>query len=113
MCAKRRFGSTAYALWAVADLRRYRTTPVQLSIEGTPYEIVDFQHVSPGKGRAFTRTKLTELAVTTFEQWAVKESFKLAQEVAYDNGQLEGKAGLRQAPQSPFRCGKSGRWTPA
>ena len=36
--AKRRLGSTAYALWAVADLRRYRAQPVQLSIDGTPHE---------------------------------------------------------------------------
>jgi YegS/Rv2252/BmrU family lipid kinase len=36
--AKRRLGSTAYALWAVADLRRYRATPVQLSIDGAPHE---------------------------------------------------------------------------
>jgi elongation factor P len=34
---------------------------LKVEIEGTPYEIVDFQHVSPGKGRAFTRTKLRNL----------------------------------------------------
>jgi elongation factor P len=33
----------------------------KVEIEGVPYEIVDFQHVSPGKGRAFTRTKLRNL----------------------------------------------------
>ena len=34
---------------------------LKVEIEGVPYEIVDFQHVSPGKGRAFTRTKLKNL----------------------------------------------------
>jgi elongation factor P len=34
---------------------------VKVEIEGIPYEIVDFQHVSPGKGRAFTRTKLKNM----------------------------------------------------
>lgn len=34
---------------------------LKVEIEGTPYEIVDFQHVSPGKGRAFTRTKLKNM----------------------------------------------------
>ena len=34
---------------------------LKVEIEGIPYEIIDFQHVSPGKGRAFTRTKLKNM----------------------------------------------------
>src|SRR5271154_6896371 len=34
---------------------------LKVEIEGVPFEIVEFQHVSPGKGRAFTRTKLRNL----------------------------------------------------
>ena len=34
---------------------------VKLEIDNTPYQIVEFQHVSPGKGSAFTRTKLKNL----------------------------------------------------
>ena len=34
---------------------------LKIEIEGIPYEIVDFQHVSPGKGRAFTRTKVRNM----------------------------------------------------
>lgn len=34
---------------------------VKLEIDNTPFAIVDFQHVSPGKGSAFTRTKLKNL----------------------------------------------------
>ena len=34
---------------------------LKVQIDGVPFEIVDFQHVSPGKGRAFTRTKLKNM----------------------------------------------------
>ncbi|MEK6579605.1 MAG: elongation factor P [Bdellovibrionota bacterium] len=34
---------------------------LKVELDGTPFEIVDFQHVSPGKGRAFTRTKLRNM----------------------------------------------------
>jgi elongation factor P len=34
---------------------------LKVEIEGIPYEIIDFQHVSPGKGRAFTRTKVKNM----------------------------------------------------
>lgn len=34
---------------------------LRIEIEKVPYQIVEFQHVSPGKGSAFTRTKLKNL----------------------------------------------------
>lgn len=34
---------------------------LKIEIDGTPYIIVDFQHVKPGKGGAFIRTKLKNL----------------------------------------------------
>lgn len=34
---------------------------LHLLIDGDPYTIVDFQHVKPGKGNQFTRTKLRNL----------------------------------------------------
>jgi elongation factor P len=34
---------------------------LKVQMDGVPFEIVDFQHVSPGKGRAFTRTKLKNM----------------------------------------------------
>ncbi len=34
---------------------------LKVEIDGTPYTIVDFQHVKPGKGGAFVRTKLKSL----------------------------------------------------
>jgi elongation factor P len=34
---------------------------LKIELEGVPYAIVDFQHVKPGKGGAFVRTKLKSL----------------------------------------------------
>ncbi len=34
---------------------------LKIELDGTPYVIVDFQHVKPGKGGAFVRTKLKSL----------------------------------------------------
>jgi elongation factor P len=34
---------------------------LKVEIDGVPYTIVDFQHVKPGKGGAFVRTKLKSL----------------------------------------------------
>ncbi len=34
---------------------------LKIELDGVPYQIIDFQHISPGKGTAFTRTKLRNL----------------------------------------------------
>src|SRR5512139_3261426 len=34
---------------------------LKIELDGVPYAIVDFQHVKPGKGGAFVRTKLKSL----------------------------------------------------
>src|SRR5690606_19157986 len=34
---------------------------VKIMLDGQPYVVVDFQFVKPGKGQAFTRTKLKNL----------------------------------------------------
>lgn len=34
---------------------------LKIMVEGDPYTVVDFQHVKPGKGNQFTRTKLKNL----------------------------------------------------
>ena len=33
----------------------------KLQIDGAPYSVIDFEHVKPGKGQAFTRCKLKNL----------------------------------------------------
>ena len=34
---------------------------LKILVDGEPYSVVDFQHVKPGKGNQFTRTKLKSL----------------------------------------------------
>ena len=34
---------------------------LRVMVEGSPFQIVDFQHVKPGKGNQFTRTRLRNL----------------------------------------------------
>src|SRR5688572_14924652 len=34
---------------------------LKILIDGQPYSVVEFQHVKPGKGNQFTRTKLKQL----------------------------------------------------
>ncbi len=44
-------------MYSTADFRK----GLKIEIEGKPYIIVDFQHVKPGKGGAFVRTKIKNL----------------------------------------------------
>ena len=44
-------------MYSVSDFR----TGLKIEYEGEPYLVVEFQHVKPGKGNAFTRTKLKSL----------------------------------------------------
>lgn len=34
---------------------------LRIMVEGSPYSVIDFQHVKPGKGNQFTRTKMRNL----------------------------------------------------
>jgi elongation factor P len=44
-------------MYSTADFRK----GLKIELDGTPLVIVDFQHVKPGKGGAFVRTKLKNL----------------------------------------------------
>lgn len=44
-------------MYSTAEFRR----GLKVEIDGKPFTIVDFQHVKPGKGGAFVRTKLKNL----------------------------------------------------
>ncbi|HEV8310603.1 MAG TPA: elongation factor P [Methylomirabilota bacterium] len=46
---------------STAEFRR----GLKIELDGNPYTIVDFQHVKPGKGGAFVRTKLKHLRLGT------------------------------------------------
>src|SRR6185503_5771246 len=44
-------------MYETSDIRK----GLKVTMDSKPYIVVDFQHVKPGKGRAFTRTKLKNL----------------------------------------------------
>ena len=44
-------------MYATQDFRN----GLKIEYEGEPYVIIEFQHVKPGKGNAFTRTKIKNL----------------------------------------------------
>lgn len=44
-------------MYSTAEFKR----GLKIELEGVPYTIVEFQHVKPGKGGAFVRTKLKNL----------------------------------------------------
>lgn len=44
-------------MYATAEFKK----GLKVELDGVPYTIVDFQHVKPGKGGAFVRTKLKSL----------------------------------------------------
>lgn len=44
-------------MYQLADFKR----GLKIMVEGSPFAVVDFQHVKPGKGNQFTRTKLRNL----------------------------------------------------
>jgi elongation factor P len=44
----------------VIDTSEFRKG-LKIEVDGEPYEIVDFQHVKPGKGAAFVRTSIRSL----------------------------------------------------
>lgn len=58
---------------------------LKLEIDNVPFQIVDFQHVSPGKGGAFTRTKLKNL----LNQNVTEKTFKSGDRVPAANTELK------------------------
>ncbi len=44
-------------MYSTTDFRK----GLKIEVEGTPYEVIDFQHFKPGKGGAMVRTKLRNI----------------------------------------------------
>lgn len=44
-------------MYELSDFRK----GLRVMVEGNPYQVLDFQHVKPGKGNQFTRTRLRNL----------------------------------------------------
>ena len=67
-----------------------------IELEGNVYQIVDFQHVKPGKGAAFVRTKYKNLKTGAIREEAFNPSDKFPKalietkqmQYLYDDGEL-------------------------
>lgn len=51
---------------------------LKILVKGEPYAIVDFQHVKPGKGNQFTRTKLKHLVTGSCLDLTIRSGEKFA-----------------------------------
>ena len=51
---------------------------LKIMLKGEPYSILDFQHVKPGKGNQFTRTKLTNLLTGVNADVTIRSGEKFA-----------------------------------
>ena len=56
-CIKRFASLLGGQMYSTTDFRK----GLKIELDGTPYEIVDFQHFKPGKGGAMVRTKLRNI----------------------------------------------------
>ena len=54
---------------------------MKIEVDGAPYAIVDFQHVKPGKGGAFVRSKLKHLRLGT----VIDKTFRAEEKVPLVN----------------------------
>src|SRR3954463_6803036 len=60
----------------VLDTSEFRKG-LKIEIDGEPFEIVDFQHVKPGKGSAFVRTSIRSLISGRLLQPTMKSGDKV------------------------------------
>lgn len=60
----------------VIDTSEFRKG-LKIEIDGEPFEIVDFQHVKPGKGSAFVRTTIRSLLTARVLQPTLKSGEKV------------------------------------
>ena len=79
----------------------YQTTDfrkgLKIEIEGEPYLIVEFQHVNPGKGSAFVRTRLKNLETNQVVERTFKAGVETVdtpdleeREMEFNYGDMEG-----------------------
>lgn len=50
-----------------------------IEFEGVPYQIVEFQHVKPGKGNAFTRTRMRNLLNNNVQEKTFKSGERVGE----------------------------------
>lgn len=61
-------------MYETRDFRR----GLKIEMNGDPFVIVDFQHVNPGKGAAFTRTKIRNMRTGQVLEQNIKSGDKVA-----------------------------------
>ncbi|MDH4469114.1 MAG: elongation factor P [Bacteriovoracaceae bacterium] len=62
---------------------------LKLELEGKPYIIVDFQHINPGKGSAFVRTKLRNLETSQVLERTFKAGVDTFEEPDIEQKEME------------------------
>ncbi len=79
-------------MYQTSDIRKN----LKVEIDGTPYVVVDFQFVKPGKGNAFTRTRLKNMITGAVLDRTFKSGEKIhpAQLEEHDMQFLYADAGL-------------------
>jgi elongation factor P len=60
-------------MYSTTDFRK----GLKIEVEGTPYEIVDFQHFKPGKGGAMVRTKLRNILTSRIQDITFRSGEKV------------------------------------
>lgn len=86
----------------------YQTTDfrkgLKIEIEGKPYLITEFQHVNPGKGSAFVRTRLKNLETNQVVERTFKAGVETVdtpdleeREMEFNYGDMEGYNFMEQA----------------
>lgn len=60
-------------MYSASDLRK----GLKIEIEGTPYEITEFQFVKPGKGQAMYKTRIRNLMTGTTQERTFREVEKI------------------------------------
>jgi elongation factor P len=71
-------------VYETSDIRK----GLKIQIEGEPYVVVDFQFVKPGKGNAFTRTRIKSLITGNVLDKTYKSGEKL-QEAPMDQREMQ------------------------
>ncbi len=71
-------------MYDTSDIRK----GLKIEIDGEPYSVVDFQFVKPGKGNAFTRTKIKNLVTGSVTERTWRSGEKL-QEAALEEREMQ------------------------
>ena len=73
----------------VIDTSEFRKG-LKIEVDGEPYEIIEFQHVKPGKGSAFVRTSIKSLLSGRVLQPTFKSGDKVGKPDIEERQQLVG-----------------------